>query len=1005
MNLKSHLVDMPIEAYPFLHYPRITEDGVIVADMIVPRTKQLERIMATAYHLSPFKAKLRKVIKQPGFKDRYELPFTSGMNKGLNCIDADELIKKIKTNNIFIPDDVKDYICLALDVKRHLFDLPTEHRFESIRQMLVMLRAQLKEVYWIENRDHLMLIEGIFQAIRGFICSAWKIIPQRLIRWFNNKLPFLIADDPHRMLKEAKDWAHFCDRTFFNIRFQKCPESFLVFLPFMDEKRFAWGHYITRCLPHGEPPKIESYVERVSVSNPIHEDSLNSFSEFIQDWADVHSSEDLPDPTFKPTNRSSIETTRRSGGQAGLYDTLIKYQHIRIRLGYTSIPDQWCSESPLTDMVTHMDEMAFAEEDWCNCMNDKQEYCHLHSWASKSKVPFLKKSLTNHKLPPPEITSQKDWTLANGRFRLLVAACWNLIKLFPDNPILILVLKERGGKFRLPTKSLIGVQVLGGLLRSRVNNLMTRDSRIRGSLTSSEFKILDQSYNRLYRSQDLSFATDMYEFSTIRTLYISLEKKGVFKGLPFFWDYINWIYPDHGRNIYVVGDLVGCFSFQFKLDISVVDSFWNDLFSSMSKIMIRAGITPALPEFPTMKKFISLNKRKSHIYSPQEVYALSLLVRRFEAEYREFLSNRTFFKLVGVQKRGPCMGEPLSWPILPLVTIYGYDTTHHHKGDLITCGDDAVFKTDRVRNEMYNQRILSLGASINWSKDSLHPSKYIFVERLFDAGKPVGVMPFAPGFAVPSMKQEQTYYTVCPSLINLGKLHRTSYSIVRRIARRSRFTGEISLFNEKIPIRNFPHELGGVSYPNSDINMSWLRIIASYANNYTNDDLLRGKSLLWSRRILQPVRLNSDFLRELLLMQGPNPENYQWTLDKAWELKSQSVYGLAALTGSMPLSMDLRRPGILNRVWEIKSTLSKSERLSGPVSLNGTREKMKDGLNPIIHCFRPVLGDSFPLQIITNYDVLHENRNFVVQLSKRDDDIVLNYDAYGCAVPIADYDL
>jgi len=215
MNLKSHLVDMPIEAYPFLHYPRITEDGLIVADMIVPRTKQLERIMATAYHLSPFKAKLRKVIKQPGFKDRYELPFTSGMNKGLNCIDADELIKKIKTNNVFIPDDVKDYICLALDVKRHLFDLPTEHRFESIRQMLVMLRAQLREVYWIENRDHLMLIEGIFQAIRGFICSAWKIIPQRLIRWFNNKLPFLIADDPHRMLQEAKDWAHFCDRTFF----------------------------------------------------------------------------------------------------------------------------------------------------------------------------------------------------------------------------------------------------------------------------------------------------------------------------------------------------------------------------------------------------------------------------------------------------------------------------------------------------------------------------------------------------------------------------------------------------------------------------------------------------------------------------------------------------------------------------------------------------------------------------------------------------------------------
>jgi len=944
--MRRSLVNIPLEAYPYVSSLGYNNKNYLVCTVSLPLSKFLKRIYGAVRAISKFHRQLDE------YKPFYMFEF-SGAPKLFNFGRVDEYLIQ---NHVHVTQELTNYISIAQYGRLGQYCPPEIERpysFEFIREWISQLGPEKDQFRNPYNQQTLIVCEGIYQAVYGFVSVSFSRIPSRVERFMNNKLPHLIYTDPYEALSLTKDFAHFCDRKFFEINATLGESPFRVFLPFMNDKIYAWGRYIQRSLPHGKPPTIEEYVERVSVEEIPKDEYLLDMRYYLKD---KNLSGPFRKPCFRPTNKGSLETTRKTGGQSSFYDILIKYELIRLRCldrKEWTVCDQFVYKSPVARALVRGSPIRCL---WNDCFPIR---CQRHSWSNDPEMPMV----------------SSDWSTCHARFILLVAACWNMIKLFPRNPIQILILKERGGKYRIPTKSLVPVQVLGGVMRSRVNEILERDSRIRASLTNEDYIIIRSKVDHLIRSQDLSFATDKYSYQLMRCFYITLVEEGVFKDIPFALDYIMWIYPLDGRDIVIPRQKPVHFDFKMEFRFTVVDKYWLKLYES--KPLYKNSLPGVL--LPQAMEYRSVFSDK---YSDNEKRFYLSHIQKFEREYLNFTIVN--FRVVGVQKRGPCMGEPLSWPILPIVSCYGFDRTHPPNYPLVTCGDDSAFRTTRDRNESYNRYIENLGATISVNKDSIHPSRYIFTERLYEDGEAVGVMPFAPAFALPSLKQEQTYYTVGPSLNSLAAIHKTSRIDLMRILRTTRFRDEIRLYNENCIPSCLPHELGGLSTTLDGLPINWETVgkVANYIKSLDSECLLRGNRLTWSRKLLQPTRINEFVAKDLLRFVKNEEEPSKWTFNKAWLLKTQNIYALGSMTGSMPSDNGTKRPLIFNRKYSIKEILSKV-RPSGysRVSINSVLEMSKKKFNPFLDGFEPSFDDSTPVGVITDYESLVNTREFEILFS------------------------
>jgi len=692
--IKTTLVDLPLEVFPYVAEIGYNDRYYITCTVDIPLSRLLKRLCGA----------VRGISKYQSLLDEYMPFYTHEFSGAPTFRSFSDIDRYIVTNHIYIPPRVQTYISISRTGKEGNYESPElkpGEKHESIREWISSLPVKGLTRY-PDNQTTLVTCEGIFQAVRGFVTCSFPRIPLRIKRFMNNKLPKIIFENPLKALDLAKEFAHHCDRSYFNISHDLKDSPFRVFEPFMDSKRYAWGRYIQRSLPHGIAPTINEYVERVSVVNEPDPKYLEDFGSYV---GSLPLDGPFRSPCFRPTNKGSIETTRSSGGQSSFYDYLIKYELIRLRVidrKEWSKADNNAYLSPLVRTLVRGRPLRCL---WNDCYPDR---CLQHSWDFKN---------------PENGMASSDWSNGHARFLLLVAACWNMIKLFPRNPIQILVLKERGGKYRIPTKSLVPVQVLGGIIRSRVNEILMRDPRIRASLTDEDYKVIKYQYDTFIRSQDLSFATDNYSYSVMKEFYNKLLEKGVFKDIPFTKDYLEWIYPEQGRDIVIPETVCRSFKFNFGYRYTVTDKYWLDLYESkpLYKRHLKGILLPQITQYRSVFKD-SYDEGEKRFYKKR--------ISEFEEEYVKFI--KTEFKVVGTQRRGPCMGEPLSWPILPIVSCYGFDRTHPPSFEMVTCGDDSAFRTTLERNRNYDKYITALGATVNKNKDSIHKTRYIFTERLFD---------------------------------------------------------------------------------------------------------------------------------------------------------------------------------------------------------------------------------------------------------------------------------
>lgn len=958
MKYLSTLVDAPIEAYPFLR--NVHFDGQkIGGTLYLPFSNQQLSILFCIRRLSKYKNILDSYIDKP----------RNCIYDNKRFINYNSLDNFIKYNLVFFPDNLWRYYNLGRFGKDigYRVNLTHSERQESIRIWIKQLGKRTRDFYDSNVNDKLLLIEGVYQTIRGFLEIAFNRVSTRISRWFRNKFVNRLIDDPFEVLDQCKEFALWCEKSYFDVTYP-IPELFRVFNT-LNNKRCAIGRYITRSLPHGREPSIDEYVNRVGVVGSFDQATLDLFTNYVYDFVTEIPSKPI---TFRPSSMSSFETTRSSGGQSGIYLDIIKYQSCRNKFEPITEADIWCKNNFFADSVSNsnFETTAF----FTNRQTDYLIYpMHYAKEVTdmRTKQRKLVYGVTNEPI-------SREWFVSHGRFILLVAGCWNLIKNFPDNPISVLILKERGGKYRIPTKSLVPVQVLGGLIRSQVNHILKYDSRIRESLGEGNYQILKSPEGGLIRSQDLSLATDNYPFQVIKELYYTLLKRGVFSELPFTLDYIEWLYPEHGRPIMVpktkpIGIVLP------KIEgKNFIDPVYEKVFEAHPQLYTVHGLTKELflrhkPQDVFIKELDDVTKTKFRKF-----------ISEFEFAYRSYISDN--FDLVGIQKKGPCMGEPLSWPILPLVTCFAFDTSHI-RGKLLTCGDDAAFITDLRRNELYDFLIEGLGAVINKKKDYLHSSRYLFVERLYNHGEPEGVMPFACAFSMPSLKQEQTYLTVGPSLKDLKKMHNADYNVYQRILRSTRFREEVSLYNERVVCSGFPTSLGGLEFEKTTKITRRERKIAGFISDYTAENLINERTLAFKRKVFTPVTPNRLLVEKLVKPRfyteprqdtdkgWKQPFQYfdgqwsSWDFSDAWDLKTQSIYGLASLSGSGPLELDQRRPTIINRRVVIDKTLKTSKPVNGDINLQELFTKAEVAMNPPLYGWMPTSSDHFPLCIFKDYNL------------------------------------
>jgi len=944
--MNDHLVGVPVEAYPYM--TDICFDGRhIVGSLILPFSTVQKRLLGSARRLSSHKKRLDNFLK-----------FDSNELCGSKKFGTfGELIRYADKQRIFMTDNMNDYISIAIYGVPKKFEPPNRGKArndESIREWVSSVKNK-GQFYSSWSNDCLTLYEGIFQTVRGFTVAAFKEVPPRIVRFVNNKIPKLLVSGGYRTLSYVKEFADYCGSKFFE-KDVTMPTSnpFSVYVPYLDYKRFAWGRYITRSLPHGPPPDLQTYVDRVSTPGEFNINVLESFKTYVVEWARQFAPSQPQNPSFKPTCNSSIERLRSDGGQSSIYNRYIKYQICRLKSLDRKVwteADKFCNSSLPVRRIIKGAMLSCFESGTCY-----PNFCMRHSWSMETSAPKI----------------SGDWAIAHARFILLVAACWNCVKLFPTNPIQILVLKERGGKYRIPTKSLLPVQVLGNLMRSRLNDYMERDSTMRASLTDADFKVFKPQPGKFIRSQDLSYATDMYSYEVVRTMHYSLLEAEVYKGLPFAKEYIDWVYPKDGRDIVIPSTLPISWSMEDTYILPKPSPYWRKIYDS--KPLYRKFLGNFCQDnFPVENQILNFY---ASTHDKKEMDIIKAFVVKFENSYTEFVKDN--FKVVGTQRRGPCMGEPLSWPLLPIVTKFAYESSHSFERNLQTCGDDGAFITTELQNQAYNGLVEGLGGCFNWSKDFTHPSRYILVERLYDGGELVGVMPIAPAFSLPTQKQEQTYITVGSSLKALAKIHQVDNKTVQRLLRHCRFRKEIDLYNKLVVPAKLPCNLGGldVDLPEHKFNYSVYRKIKSFVLSYSREDLIKNVHLSWSRMVKQPIRINQDMVKHLLNGTGPKS---CWRLGAAWEVKSQSIYGLASLTGSAPIEMDVKRPLIYGRQRYVRSILDGYEDTrNNVISITTLSNELQNRQDPVLRGFEPTLGDDFPLKVVCDYKGLEFNQVYTI---------------------------
>jgi hypothetical protein len=341
--------------------------------------------------------------------------------------------------------------------------------------------------------------------------------------------------------------------------------------------------------------------------------------------------------------------------------------------------------------------------------------------------------------------------LTGERWRLVVGACVNFMHRYKGVlPAEAIKAPEKGLKVRVPTKTILPVIILGGFLRNIADQFLVGDIRIRPSITSGDplrglpawLKKPDP--GAVWRSLDCSFATDFFTFSYVERIYTALLNNIADKIPP--------------KLLELLRDIVRFLASPRKLlkpDPDGCPVVWKKLAKRLFLGALREPFTEAeMPEWSTDE------------ITPLES---ALFLRDMDLYWASLASTPNYWVITG---RGAMMGDPISWPGLPLMTLFNWERVNPQSEhfNVITTGDDALGRLTPERNIAFSNSMTECKTVLSKGKDFTHPHLGVYTERITKDGVEQPNLAAAPLIGPPGgSKGESDWFSAPSSQIALNK--------------------------------------------------------------------------------------------------------------------------------------------------------------------------------------------------------------------------------------------
>jgi hypothetical protein len=483
--------------------------------------------------------------------------------------------------------------------------------------------------------------------------------------------------------------------------------------------------------------------------------------------------------------------------------------------------------------------------------------------------------------------------ISSEKWRLVVGGCLSVSRLWYGRiPAEALDAPEKGLKVRIPTKTILPVLVLLGFLRGLIDQFMVNDDRIRPSITPGDpfrhkFPVIQ---GMKWRSLDCRFATDYFSVGYLRAIYTAVITVADLPAAQteFLWEIFNWGITLRGlwynpetnrppdkptfppweepsvvleRKTYSSAPMLGCMpNCDACREYASYRTYCPDhrAPAAASTVQIRPRKPLTGDEYLLLDYSTPWSAIKPETYRrwgllcdldpigfqlehgrPPMPKTLSYL-RRFGAWIQAVCDTPK----VPLQ-RGAMMGDPTSWPGLPLMTLFSWEQSSTRPNDVSTTGDDAYMQMSEEEKTSFDYHMTTQGTEFSDPKDFFCLNLLVYIEQVRRDREVVPIQSVTPLSApLGGSKGESSWATAPASAVALG----TARGALPRPRqwRASRFFPEWRALQRLGVPTHLPPRWGGLGLPGGKFEIGiyhklWANKVAKLSRL---DLVLRGTGLL-----------------------------------------------------------------------------------------------------------------------------------------------------------------
>lgn len=617
-----------------------------------------------------------------------------------------------RLNNLVCPkgSNPRPTYIRQMDVETTLKDFSTSEAISDRQKRL-----------YFDRLSHLRAMQSIFDALALAlqVVKRYAItIPHRSKRLMS-RMKAAIAETPFSVACDLKSLANECRVYYFGGKKPSGKYSGIV-AGFSRYECLKFS-YIARSLP----APLEKYVNKGTfIDDLAYRLTLPSRAEnkawgpWVRDYIRRFKPKVTPYWTA-PSNSAALGIPRHLGGHSRGYQYLIMYE-IGARLsemGMASFERKFVRMPPIGDIDT---------EPLCTDVYSKARLS-LEGMSSRSV----------------------RWSECLNNF--MIAGCMRQVRRLKHIPVIPLVCPEKGMKVRMPTCTLTSVNLLEQPLRKVADSVLRSDDRISSSLGGRKpypaFKPLD--HTEEFVSVDAKYATDGHEFWLTRTFYDELvdqvpQLEWSKEFLPKLFGPRRLLLSNHmtRQEKEAISHPVPMQVRKVpKPGVMTTDSGKpKKLYSFISKVTDHpdweAQCFEYVNEGITFEEVIAqlcdsrFERRRLNTPDPDDIWEGLM---KFHSAVNQYLDDLDSLPSV-ITTKGAMMGDPTSWPVLPLVTLFSTRKLKHRR-TVRTCGDDVLLVCNKEEFTQFTREYEESCGQLSIEKTFKHKRKGLFVEIPFVNGK------------------------------------------------------------------------------------------------------------------------------------------------------------------------------------------------------------------------------------------------------------------------------